>query len=113
MAFLCGVPLIACAFTAHIAVVGVLWGLSGVFSAYNLTANAAFVRAVPDQRRGQAFGLVQAGMVAGQGVGFLVAGAAAEWLDPLVVVAYAGVVTCVVVLVTAFARRRRTGVCEP
>jgi MFS family permease len=113
MAFLCGVPLIACAFTAHIAVVGVLWGLSGVFSAYNLTANAAFVRAVPDQRRGQAFGLVQAGMVAGQGVGFLVAGAAAEWLDPLVVVAYAGVVTCVVVLVTAFARCRRTGVCEP
>jgi MFS family permease len=104
MAFLCGVPLIACAFTPHIAVVGVLWGLSGVFSAYNLTANAAFVQAVPDHRRGQAFGLVQTGMVAGQGVGFLVAGAAAELVDPLIVVAYAGVVTCVVVLVTARSR---------
>jgi hypothetical protein len=36
--------------------------------AYNLPANAAFMRGVPAHRRGQAFGLVSVGLVAGQGI---------------------------------------------
>lgn len=98
MALLTGVPLILCLWWTDLVAVGVLWGLSGLFSAYNLAANAAFVRAVPDARRGQAFGLVQTGMSAGQGLGFVIAGAAAEWADPLTIVAGAGALTCVVVL---------------
>jgi MFS family permease len=106
MAFLTGVPLIVCLWWTDLLAVGVLWGLSGLFSAYNLAANAAFVRAVPDARRGQAFGLVQAGMAVGQGIGFLVAGAAAEWLDPLTVVAFAGALTCVVAVALVTRRNR-------
>jgi MFS family permease len=106
MAFLTGVPLIACLWWTDLFVIGVLWGLSGLFSAYNLAANAAFVRAVPDARRGQAFGLVQAGMAVGQGVGFLVAGAAAERAGLLTVVAIAGALTCAVALVLGLRRPR-------
>jgi MFS family permease len=113
MAFLCGVPLIACLWHPDLVLVGVLWGLSGLFSAYNLTANAAFVRALPDARRGQAFGIVQAGMSVGQGVGFLIAGAAAEKIDVLTVVAFGGVVTCVAALALALTSRGRDLVRAP
>jgi hypothetical protein len=37
-------------------------------------------------------GLVQAGLQVGQGVGLLLAGAAADWLSPLAVVAMFGAV---------------------
>jgi MFS family permease len=68
-----------------------LWALSGVGSAYQLAANAAFVAAVPPEGRGQAFGLAQSGILAGQGLGILLAGAAAQVLGPETVVALAGV----------------------
>jgi MFS family permease len=109
MAFLSGVPLVACLADPGLLGIGILWGLSGVFSAYNLAANAAFVRGVPDARRGQAFGLVQAGMAVGQGTGFLLAGAAAEWVALTTVVAVAGIVTSVVALAAGidWGRRKR------
>jgi MFS family permease len=107
MAFLCGVPLIACLWHPDLVLVGVLWGLSGLFSAYNLTANAAFVRAVPDARRGQALGIVQSGMAVGQGLGFVLAGAVAERVDVLTVVAFGGAVTSVAALVLVVANRGR------
>ncbi|WP_433332266.1 MFS transporter [Spirillospora sp. CA-294931] len=69
----------------------VLWALAGVGSAYQLAANAAFVAAVPPSGRGQAFGLAQSGILAAQGVGILIAGAAAQALGPETVVALAGV----------------------
>ncbi|MFF5097274.1 MULTISPECIES: MFS transporter [Actinosynnema] len=46
-----------------------LLALSGVFSAYQVTAGATFVRLVPDARRGQALGFARSGLVAAQGVG--------------------------------------------
>jgi MFS family permease len=107
MAFLCGLPLTVCLWHPDLLLVGVLWGLSGLFSAYNLTANAAFVRAVPDARRGQALGIVQSGMAVGQGLGFLIAGAAAEKFDLLTVVAFGGIVTSVAALALAWANRGR------
>jgi MFS family permease len=106
MAFLCGIPLIACLWHPGLLWVGVLWGISGFFSAYNLAANAAFVRAVPDARRGQAFGIVQGGMAVGQGLGFVIAGAAAERFGLLTVVAAGGVVTSAVALMLSVATRR-------
>jgi MFS family permease len=105
MAFLCGVPLVGCLWDPGLWAIGVLWVLSGLFSAYNLAANAAFVQAVPDHRRGQALGIVQSGMAVGQGLGFLVAGTAAEWVDPTTVVGVAGVLTCVVVGVLTITNR--------
>lgn len=46
-----------------------LLALSGLFSAYQVTAGATFVRLVPDARRGQALGFARSGLVAAQGVG--------------------------------------------
>lgn len=91
MAMLSCAPLIGCAMKPPLAVVLALWVLSGIGGAYQLAANAAFVQCVPAERRGQAFGLVQSGLMAAQGIGILVGGLAAEQLGPEPVVALAGV----------------------
>jgi predicted MFS family arabinose efflux permease len=90
LAVLTGLPLVAFLFHPGLSGLGLLLFVSGVLSAYNLPANAAFIQAVPDSRRGQAVGLVQAGMAVGQGCGFLASGGLSEWLGPQIVVAVAG-----------------------
>jgi MFS family permease len=64
--------------------------LSGVFGCYQLAANAAFVQAAPAAQRSQAFGIAQGGMSLGQGISFVLAGAAAEHFGPAAVIAVAG-----------------------
>jgi MFS family permease len=51
---------------------------SGACASYQLAANAAFVAAVPPERRGQAFGLANGGMQVTQGLWIILAGAAAS-----------------------------------
>jgi MFS family permease len=63
---------------------------SGACSVYQIAANAAFMTRVPSARRGQAFGLAMSGIFAGQGVVFILAGAAAQVISPPVVIAIAG-----------------------
>jgi MFS family permease len=84
-------PLIGAALHPPLWGVVTLWAISGAGSAYQLAANAAFVAAVPPSGRGQAFGLAQSGILAGQGLGILIGGAAAQVLGPEPVVAMAGV----------------------
>jgi hypothetical protein len=60
----------------------VILAMSGSFTIYQIAANIAFVQRVPDDGRAQAFGLVNAGMVVGQGVAFAAAGAACELVRP-------------------------------
>ncbi|SDI00370.1 Predicted arabinose efflux permease, MFS family [Sinosporangium album] len=91
MAMLTCAPLIACAVRPPLVIVLFLWILSGIGGAYQLAANAAFVQCVPPERRGQAFGLVHSGLLAVQGVGILIGGAAAQKLGPEAVVALAGI----------------------
>jgi MFS family permease len=67
-----------------------IFALSGACAAYQLAANAAFVAAVPAERRGQAFGLANGGMQVSQGLWFVAAGAAALALTPAVVIAVSG-----------------------
>ena len=67
-----------------------LFALSNSFAMYQVAANTAFVERVPNEQRGQAFGLANAGLVVGQGVAFAVAGAAAEVVPPSTVVALSG-----------------------
>ncbi|MEU8379459.1 MFS transporter [Streptosporangium sp. NPDC048865] len=90
MAMLTCAPLIVCAAQPPLPVVLLLWFVSGLGGAYQLAANAAFVQCVPAEQRGQAFGLVQSGLLASQGVGILIGGAAADHLGPETVVALAG-----------------------
>ncbi|WP_236715138.1 MFS transporter [Nonomuraea pusilla] len=91
MAMLSCAPLVVTALRPPLAVVLGAWILSGIGGAYQLAANAAFVQAVPAERRGQAFGLVQSGLMAAQGAGILIGGFAAERLGPEPVVALAGI----------------------
>jgi MFS family permease len=74
---------------------------SGLCGCYQLAANAAFVTAVPPERRGQAFGLAQGGISLGQGAAMIVAGAAAQHYSAARVIAVCGAVGAVVALAVA------------
>lgn len=67
-----------------------IFALSGSFAIYQIAANTEFVQRVPNERRAQAFGLANAGMMVGQGVAFALAGAAAEVVPPSAVTAIGG-----------------------
>ncbi|AHI00481.1 MFS transporter [Kutzneria viridogrisea] len=84
-------PLAACAFRPGIPVTAGLLLISGFASAYHLVARSAFVLAVPDHERGQAFGLAVTALRTAQGCGLLVAGLLAEYLGAAVVLTAAGV----------------------
>ncbi|MFG3441283.1 MFS transporter [Nonomuraea sp. NPDC047897] len=109
LATLSCLPLVVTALRPPLAVVLAAWVLSGIGGAYQLAANAAFVQRVPAERRGQAFGLVQSGLMAVQGAGILLGGLAAERLGPEPVIALAGVVgvVCAVALALVWAESRR------
>jgi len=106
MAVLASGALLGCLLRPGTEVLFVLLVVSGLATAYQLPANAAFVTGVPDAVRGQAFGLVQAGIVAVQGAAFLVAGALAEYLEPRLVVAAAGGLGATAALLLALTHRR-------
>ena len=91
LAVLAAAPLIGCATNPPLPIIVILWAVAGAGTSYQLLTQVAFVSAVPDHRRGQAFGLVSAGMLAGQGAAMIVAEAVADTLSPSTVVATAGV----------------------
>lgn len=110
MAILACVPLLACATGPGLVVTAILWGLSGVFSAFQVPANAAFMQSVPDAQRGQAFGLAVTALQSAQGAGILIGGVAADRWAPESVVAGAGVlgVIAATLAATAWARANAT-----
>jgi hypothetical protein len=67
-----------------------IFTVANVFAVYQIAANTAFVERVPNERRAQAFGLANAGLIVGQGVALAIAGAVAEVVPPSTVVALAG-----------------------
>jgi predicted MFS family arabinose efflux permease len=67
-----------------------IFALSNTFAMYQIAANTSFVERLPNERRAQAFGLANAGLIVGQGVAFAIAGAAAEVVPPSTVVALSG-----------------------
>jgi hypothetical protein len=83
---------------------------SGALGGYQLAANAAFVSAVPQARRGAAFGLALGGMSLGQGIVMIAAGAAAERFAPADVIAVIGAVgaVCALVVAVSWSRSRRS-----
>ncbi|NYE41645.1 putative MFS family arabinose efflux permease [Streptomyces fulvorobeus] len=86
--------------------------VSGVFSAYQITAGATFVLLTPADRRGQALGLARSGLTAMQGIGVASGGLAAEVSGSSAhTIAGAGVVgtVCAVLAAVAWSRARETG----
>jgi predicted MFS family arabinose efflux permease len=79
-----------------------LFAVSNSLAMYQIAANTAFVERIPNEKRGQAFGLANAGLVVGQGVAFALAGAAAEVVPPSTVVALSGGIGAVIACGLAF-----------
>jgi predicted MFS family arabinose efflux permease len=82
---------------------------SGLFAAYQLAANAAFVTAAPQAQRSQAFGVAQGTMSMGQGVVMILAGAAAEHHSAAQAIAVCGAIGALVALVLAVSAVRDYG----
>jgi MFS family permease len=81
---------------------------SGLCAAYQLAANAAFVRAAPQEQRSQAFGAAQGAMSLGQGVVMILAGAVAEHHPPELAIAVSGAVGAIVALAVAVSAARES-----
>lgn len=109
LAVLAGLPLVASALVPSLPTSVALWALSGALSSYVMLAAAAFTRAVPDDRRGQAVGLASAGLQTAQGLGVLAAGALAEVLPPSLTVAACGAAGTACALLAARAWHRAQG----
>lgn len=90
LAAFAALPLVLVALRPGLPAALALWCMSGVGAAYNLPANAVFMRALPNERRGQGFALANAGIITGQGVAVLVAGTAAAAIGSSSVIALAG-----------------------
>lgn len=99
MAVLAGIPLIATVAAANVPAACVLWGLSGVFAAYQVEVTTQIVRHIPDRRRAGTLGLVAAGLIGAQGCGLIVFGLVAQATSPGTAVAVAGGIGSVLALV--------------
>jgi MFS family permease len=99
LAVLTCATLVLTALRPGLAVSLVIFSLSATFGIYQIAANTAFVVRVPNERRSQAFGIANMGVVVGQGVTFVVAGAAAEVISPAAVIAIAGGIGTVIAVV--------------
>jgi len=109
----CGV-LLFCAL--HPGLIGALLiiALSGTCASYQLAANAAFVAAVPAERRGQAFGLANGGMQVTQGLWIVLAGATATSaaVTPAVAIAVSGGLGAALAAALAMTWRQASGLTD-
>ena len=104
----CGL-LLLCSFRPGLAAALVIIAASGACASYQLAANAAFVAAVPPDRRGQAFGLANGGMQVSQGLWIVAAGAVAtRTFAPALVIAVSGGIGAAVAAALAISWRRQT-----
>jgi MFS family permease len=99
LAVLALVPLLFTVFHPPAWLAGTLWAVSGFGMAYQLPANAAFVASVDPSVRGRAFGLAQSGLQLSQGLAIALGGWAAQTVAVELVIAAAGLLGLVVVVV--------------
>jgi len=84
----------------------VIFSLSATFGIYQIAANTAFVVRVPNERRAQAFGIANMGVVVGQGAAFVAAGAAAGVITPAAVIAISGGIGTIIAIVLTLRWRK-------
>jgi MFS family permease len=106
LAVLTCATLVLTALQPGLAVSLVIFSLSAAFGSYQIAANTAFVIRVPNERRSQAFGLANMGVVVGQGAAFVAAGAAAVVISPAAVIAISGAIGAVIAIVLTLQWRR-------
>jgi MFS family permease len=102
--------LAACLARPDLTLLLVILVVSGLLAAYQIAANAAFVLASPDDRRGQAYAIANGGMNLGQGLLYVLAGVAASAVTPATVVAGSGLIGAALALWLVISRRREPSV---
>ncbi|TMR95905.1 MFS transporter, partial [Nonomuraea basaltis] len=101
LAVLLGVPWLAYALEPGIVWAAVLAAIATAGLAYQLGLQRRFVDVVPEEVRGQAFGLQSAGLMTGQAAGAALIGALGEAIEPGPAIAVAGVGGILVALALA------------
>ncbi len=81
----------------------ILFG-SGVCDCFQVAASASFLRAAPESRRSQVFGLAQAGMSLGQGTAMILAGAVAQHHSASAAVAISGALGAIAAIAISASR---------
>jgi MFS family permease len=104
LALLCVVPLIGGLLRPPLWILIVLGLLSGVGMSFSVLASSAFVQRIAPESRGRALGLVGSGLLVGQGVGVLLAGAIATGSDARTAVGILGVAGTGAVLIALWDR---------
>ena len=99
---LVGVPLVPLAWGPSDAVTVVLFASAAAATSYQLGGQQDFIDAVPEHRRGLAFGLFGTGIMSGQGLGPVVAGGLADAVGADVTISVMG--CCVLVAAPFLAR---------
>jgi MFS family permease len=98
LALLSVVPLVLGLLKPPLAALLVIGVLSGCGAAFNVLASARFITSVPAEIRGRALAFVGTGILLGNGVGALVAGAVASSFDPRVAFGVIGAIGVVLVV---------------
>ncbi|HEX3781829.1 MAG TPA: MFS transporter [Pseudonocardiaceae bacterium] len=101
-------PLLLCALRPNLVLSIVILCVAGVATAFQLSANAEFVIAVPNSSRGQAYGFANAGLAIGQGLTISLAGTLAGSLPASMVIAISGGVGTVLAAMLALSWQRPT-----
>ncbi|MFF8915056.1 MFS transporter [Streptomyces sp. NPDC015032] len=105
-------PLIVYWFGPGVSAAMLLLMVSGVCSAYQITAGATFVLLTPAGQRGQALGLARSGLIAMQGIGVAAGGLAAELSGSSAnTIGASGLlgVLCAILVAVAWSRARESG----
>jgi predicted MFS family arabinose efflux permease len=90
-ALLLGVPMLVFPLRPGLAVAALLFAVAAAGFAYQLGLARRFLDALPEARRGQAFGLTSTGMMTAQGLAAAAAGALSEVTGPAVAMTLSGV----------------------
>ncbi|MGA4991763.1 MFS transporter [Nonomuraea bangladeshensis] len=98
LAVLLGAPWVGFALAPGVGWAAALAALGAAGLAYQLGLQRRFVDAVPEETRGQAFGLQSAGLMTGQALGAAAVGALGEAAGPATAIAVAGVAGILVAL---------------
>lgn len=104
-----GLPLIALQLRLPLVVAAALLVVAGVGSAYSVGLQRPFLDAVPEERAGQAFALLSAGLMTAQGLAPAAVGALAEVTSPATGIAVSGVAVLLIIPAAAGARTAATG----
>ncbi|MEV0346704.1 MFS transporter [Nonomuraea sp. NPDC050680] len=105
LAVLIGLPWLAFLMAPGVAWAAVLAAVSAAGVSYQLGLQRRFVDAVPEEVRGQAFGLLSAGLMTGQAIGAAVIGVLSEAIGPGPAIFAAGIAGVLVALALSGALR--------